>query len=245
MGKRRGGFQNVPAATYSERSSLGDAHVDAAITEITKLAQRAVATMTHYELTRESTLPMLFRDDDIAKLQAVRGMVQAHAATMSYMLQPSVFLFISYEDAQVPTIERDRLYIQPGRVGPLLNFVAAVKAVHDRYEEVKGVLRWLNRNATPGAIRFYWPTAMKLTPKSLIWADLREVPSRYSVPPNISGWLQPLRDAAATMAGAAMLPATAAERPRETMWLSFHSCPVKLDGNAGSTYNTDHMIYNL
>jgi hypothetical protein len=64
---RRNSYSNVPTSYGAdERSSLGDSHVSTAVTEIAKLQQRAVATMAQYRDSREATLRMLFRDEDIA-----------------------------------------------------------------------------------------------------------------------------------------------------------------------------------
>lgn len=224
-----------------ERSSIGDLHVSNAGDALNRTCAATIAEMTSYGRTREQTLPMLFRDDDLDKLKAVRGMVKTSGDTRGYQIQPSVTLFIDYEEALLPAIEAGRLYIQPDRVGPLLTYIAEVKAIHDRFEEVKGVLRYLNRNATPGAIRYYWPAALKLCPNTTAFADLVEVPSRYTIPPKIGDWMQSLKDAAATVTGSLMLPQTATPRTRNTMWLTFSSARVRLTLDAN--YLTDQMTY--
>jgi hypothetical protein len=222
-----------------QRSSLGDLHVETAIGDINRLQTRAVALMSDYDISREDTLPMLFRDGDLHKLKQVHGMVEARLSVMLYTIQPGVSLHIDFTGAQVPSIEAEWLYLQPDRTGPLLNYIAAVKAVHEQYEEVKAVLRWLNRNATPGAIRFYWPTAMNLTKSSPIWRDLQQVPSRCNVPAGLSDWIQPIKDSANTMAAAAMMPDTLT-RPRGTMGLSF--APIR---HPSGRYTTDQRTYNV
>lgn len=238
--------RTILPAGRDERSSLGDFHVETAIGTVNALAQRTVTTMTSYDLTAEQTLPMLFYDGDLAKLRQVRGMVIPESQIMHYNLQPAINLYVNYKNLSVPAIQPDFLHLQPSRMAPLINHIAAVKAVHDRFEEVKGVLRWLNRNATPGAVRFYWPTAMKLCPSAPIWRELQEVPSRYSVPAKLGVWLQSLKDAAATVAGAQMLPAHAVARPRNDMWLKFATYNVTLDSIIDDGhYSTNEMIYNL
>lgn len=242
MARNRNRF--VGYKTPEMRSSLGDTHVDNALGDINTLQQSAVALMTSYNVTRENTLPMLFRDDDLHKLQQVRDMVQPALRVQSYEVQAHVKLFINFQGALVPTIEPSRLHIQPARVGPLLNYIAAVKAVHEQYEEVKAVLRWLNRNATPGAIRFYWPTAMKLVKDSLIWRELQEVPSRFSHPAGLSDWLQSLKDTANTVAGAAMMPEDTPHRQRGSMWLQFDAYG-QLSTDNPPRYHTDQITYNI
>lgn len=226
-----------------ERSSIGDGYVDEAVAKLNRTCGAAVATMTKYGHSREKTLPMLFRDDDLAKLEAVLGMVDTSSQIELYKIIPDVFLSISYADAKVPTIEPDRLYLQPDRLAPLLSYIAEVKAIHDKFEEVKAVLRWFNRNATPGAIRYYWPTALELCPKAPAFDALQDVPTRYHNPPKVSSWLQPIKDAAATVAGSLLLPGDAHPRIRDKMWLTFTSVTVHLANEV--FYATDQMVYYL
>lgn len=236
MGRRR--FYRPP----DTRSSLGDQHVQDACTRLTRDAQRTINLMTKYEATRERTLPMLFRDDDIAKLQAVRGMVDASRDTQAYMVGDHCYLWINYEDALLPTIEPSRLHIQPERIGPLLNHVAAVRAIHLQFEAVKYVLRWFNREATPGAIRYYWPTAMQLCPKATCWEGLQEVPTRFKEPDGLGMRMQMVRDSAATVATSLLLPSHAVPKNAGKMWLTFESYQPT-HGELGWT--TDQGLYHL
>lgn len=248
---RRGGWGHLTAPRPEERSSLGDSHLNEAITNINKVQQQAVALMTHYQPTREKTLSMLFHDTDIEKLRQVRGLIKTDTNIKTYAIgtaeDDDINLSIDYEGAAVPSIQPEALAIYPDRVGPLLDFTVAVKAEHRKYEELKGVLRWLNRNATPGAIRYFFPQAMKLVPTSPIWRDLQEVPSRYTTPSDYGIWAQVLRDAANTVAGMMLFPSDTHARERKQMWLTFKPIPVHLDQSDPNKthYKTDQVIYNL
>lgn len=241
---RRSHLKNISDNWVKDvRQSIGDTHVDAAITSIKQTMQQAISLQTSYETSRQSTLSMLFADEDIAKLSQVRGMVKTLSDTREYEIERGVNLSINFVDALVPAIEPSALKINPSRVQPLLTYISEVRAIHDKFEEVKGLLRWMNRSATPGAIRYYWPTAMELTPKAPVWNDYRAVPSRYSIPPNIGDWLQVIKDAATTVAGSLMLPSDITLRQRNKMWLTFKTRKVEL--SSVSFYNTDEMVYNV
>lgn len=249
---RRNSFSGVPRSyNPDERASLGDTHVNDAIIAINGIQQRAVATMTHYQPTRENTLGMLFADNDMAKLRMVRGLVRTDTDIKTYEIGKAedhhVTLSINYEGATVPSIQPEAMHIYLDRVGPLLDFTAVVKAEHAKYEELKAVLRWLNRSATPGAIRYFFPQAMKLVPTSPIWKDLQEVPTRYTTPPDYGIWAQVIRDAANTVAGMMLLPDEVQARPRKQMWLTFKPIEVHLDQSDPNKmhYKTDQIIYNL
>lgn len=236
MGRRR--FYRPP----DTRSSLGDGHVQEACAVLSRNAQRTVNAMTKYEFSREQTLPMLFRDDDIAKMQAVNGMVDAARDNIPYKLAEACYLWIDYERANLPAIEQSRLFVQPERIGPLLNHIAAVRDIHLRFEAVKYVLRWFNREATPGAIRYYWPTAMQLCPKATCWDDLQEVPTRFKEPEGIGKRMQMIRDSATTVATSLLLPAHVAPKNKDKLWLTFESYQPT-QGDLGWT--TDVAVYHL
>ena len=226
-----------------ERQSIGDSHVDKALGVLNTQAKTAAAVMAQYRHSREGTIPMLFADEDVEAMKRVNHLVDARMDTHAYEIRPGISLNIDFSGALMPAFEQDGFKPYHDRIGPLLTFIDEVKAVHDRFEEVKGVLKWFNRNATPGATRAYWPTAMKLTPSAKVWEDLQSVPSRYSEPPNIGDWLQAIRDSAATVASNAMIPADAKPRDKQKMWLTFDSVRVKLSDT--QSYKTDLMHYNI
>jgi hypothetical protein len=241
----RQAFENVPGSGSSARASIGDVHVSFAITELAKTQQATVALMTNYETSLEDTLGMLFDPGTLQKLRAVQGMVTTHNIKQYALDQRGTYLHLDYAGATVPAI--DAIMMNPQiSVEPLMTFVSAVKAIHDRFEEAKAVLRWLNRNATPGAIRYYWPSAMKLCPNSPIWADLQSVPSRYDTPAGIAHWTQAIKDSATTVTSALMLPSGTAPKARRgigAMWLRFETTKVHLTG--AQEYDTDTMLYNI
>lgn len=242
---RRGYRGNLVAPREDERMSIGDSHVSEACDALNKTAKATAALMTTYTPTFHGTLPMIFKDADLEALQRVRGMVNTTTNIKGYEVFTGVKLFMHFEDnkSKVPAIEERMLHLQHDRMAPLLAHIATVKAVHERFEEVKAVLRWLNRNATPGAIRYFFPPALKLCPKSPALTELQHVPSRYTTPVHIGDWGQSIKDAAATVAQSAMLPNDAVERPKAVMWLEFATREVHL--TLDTHYSTDVMLYHI
>jgi hypothetical protein len=242
MGRRHRNY-GVGYADTHERASLGDSHVDCALGNINSAQVKSVSLRTKYHLTLAQTLPMFIPDDVLDKVAAAKPFVVDHREISNFVIQAGVKLHCDFGDSPWITVDEAALQENPARIQPLLAYIAQVKAVHDTFEEVKAVLKWLNRNATPGAIRYYWPTAMKLCPDSPAWKGLPEVPTRFSQPANIGEWLQPMRDAAATMAGAAFIPADTATPVRNEMWLTLPEtlvCPT-----VHSSYTTNARTYNI
>lgn len=224
-----------------EPASIGDNHVDSAGIEINRLMQKAVTVLTEYNPTREKTIEMLFTDSQIARSCNARGLVTPSGYCRSYSIHGAT-LSIDYNEALCLPIDESAMMMQTNLIPPLLAFIRDVKAIYYQYEEVKACLRWLNRNATAGAVRFYWPTVLKLCPNAPSMAALQGVPSRYAEPHGIGDRLQMLRDTATTMAGAAMLPTDAEVRVRNKMWLTFQARVVEREGYS---FTTDSLTFNI
>jgi len=221
------------------KSAIGDHYVDEAIAGLTRTAAETVAVMTEYPHTREHTLPMLFDADVLERAERARGIIVPNSEVEAYPIMPSVNLCINFKGAKVPTISPTAFRLQP-IAGPLLSYAQQVKAIHEQFSEVKAVLKWLNRNATIGAIRYYWPSVLQLCPNSPALKDMQHVPTRYTVPQGISLWTQSLKDAAATVAGSLLLPAEAKARTKNTMWLTFPQYTVE---RGGIEFETDTTYY--
>lgn len=243
----RNAYRHISRPSSSERASMGDTPVEAAIARLKTVQQKAVTTMTSFHGSIHSVIPLLFHPDIIERAVNARDIIKPMTNTIEYDMGHDVRLSLDYEGNKVPPIQPQRLQTQPG-FSLIQTYIDAVMAVHMQYEELKGVVRWLNRNATPGAIRYLFPQAMKLVPDSPIWKDLQAVPSRYSQPDDIAAWTQPIKDAANTFVAVALLPEDAKPRGRDrAMWLTFKQRKVHLDVTDPHKmhYMTDEIIYNF
>lgn len=225
-------------ARYSEYSGTRiGREMEGAIRLISRWQQQAVATMTEYGSDVNQTIDMLFKPDTIRKAIDAKGIIDPSSHVESYPVAVGVTLTVNYQEAYAPTIDERALCIQPALAAPLWACIGEIRAIHDKYEEVKGVLRWLNKNATLGATRAYFPSVLKLCPDTFM--GMLDVPSRYDEPRDIKDWLQPIRDAGNTVAAAQLLPADAPiGRARKGLCLTFASTDVTI-------YTTDQIVYNL
>ena len=227
-------------------STIGN-EMESAISRINKWQQIAVATMTKYEPSTQATIAMLFDPDIISRSCMARGIVDPSSHTKEYQLTSTidvleniVRLGINYRDQVCLPIEESNVKAQHPQVSQLAMFVQEVEAIYRQYEEVKGVLRWLNGNASLKAIRSYFPAILRLCPHKFI--DMVNPPPLYREPVGIENWLQPMRNAGNTVAAAQLLPVDAKERTRDKLWLTFRSVQI----NAGDTfYMTDYITFNL
>jgi hypothetical protein len=232
------------SSTPNEPSSLGGSHVENALELISKTCLASAAVQTHYTEGRDRTIAMLFPPEVIDKANAARDIIDPASNVISYEVEEDVQLTINYKEARTPAIQESAMRLQPTAT-KLLDHIKAVKAIYDRFEEVKAVLEWLNRNATPGAIRYYFPTAMLLCPKSPALLELQHVPSRFSQPLGVTLWIQAMKDASTTWTGSTMLPNDARPQGRDAMWLTFKGRRVLHPETGETFYYTKPMTFNL
>lgn len=56
------------------------------------------------------------------------------------------------------------VHLNPDRGQPIVDALSEVAAIHDDFNIVRTVVRWMNNNCTPGAARFYLPALTALLP---------------------------------------------------------------------------------
>lgn len=246
------------AVIEGERSSLGDSQLNEGIGVLNAMCNKTIAQMVDYKYSVEGVLPALFDDETLAKLRQVRGMVDPANAVEHYSIHPHISLHVNFTGLTVPTITAKMFHINPERSLPLREAIGEIMEIHEKFEVCKHVLRWLNKNATPGAIRYYFPGAMKLCPASPALMELQHTPVRFSTPPGISSQLSLIREAANIVASATLLPQDAPVKPRGGLWLVFSPYELRrlsfTNGDpaisdpaisAGPAFDTDVMTYNL
>lgn len=239
MGRRR---RRSSFSAREERSTMGDHALETACAKVEQMQEKAVNLMTSYGETAEHTVWNMFEPNTIDRARAAKGVVDTHTTALEYQVADKVGLTVQYADCSMLAIRQDRMVLQPNAT-KLLKFVAEVRAVHEQYEDVKAVLRWLNTNATAGAIRYYWPPALKLTQGNTSAFDtLQDVPVRFATPKDIGKWAQLLRETSTTLAGAAMMPSDAKAKHHDEMWLTFRSYNVQ---RGEVSYQADSRMYYI
>jgi hypothetical protein len=237
---RRNRFGTAP-----EPASLGDHHLKEAVATIDRLCQRTVATMTEYSMSRDTTIRALFPQEVLDRAMAARDLIAPDSYIMSYdHIDHDVEVSMDYRTgikSAYPPINESALVLQKD-AEVLQQFIHDVRFIHMQFEEIKALLRWLNRKATPGAVRYYFPAASALCPHSPALLALPHVPTRFTQPNDINDWMDIIRNASATYASTQMLPGTAVARKRSAMWLTFGGAEVER-GNV--KFIPDRVTYNI
>lgn len=227
-----------------ERSSIGDDTVNGAVNRITAAMHAEIAMNVERGFIAMDALHMFFPDDLADQLRAVRHCVTPSSTTGNYPVGGSdIKTHVDWSKSGIPTPSVDAMQPHYDRMDL---FHAAIQTVRDariKYGKVVHLIRWFNRNATPSAVRNYWPSALALVPGSRFAADNAEPPSRYSVPNGIGGLLSLLRETAGTVAGMQLIPSDMKGRARGQVWLTFEPTAIITEDNV--TVPLDNAAVNF
>lgn len=196
---RRQNHRHV-ANVDGERSSIGDATVQAACTSIDIACRKQMALMFPERHTARDMIPRMFPKDIIDRAVAAQGIIEPSLVHRTYQIYPKVTLTLNFEGNPVPTIEPK--HFAPQSTFPeIADLIANLQVIREQFGRVKHMLRWFNKGATPAAIRNYWPAVMQLCPKASCFADMIEhAPARYATPTDIGSVLSLIRETAGTVA---------------------------------------------
>lgn len=226
--------KSVPVNRHvnGERSSIGDDTVNSAVLNCVEAMHIEIAMNIEKEFSAMQMLHMFFPDDLADRLKAVRHCVTPVSQTGHYPVGGAgLMCHINWEKTGIPTPAPDALAPHAERMGLFFAAIDTCRTARMKYGKVVHLLRWFNRNATPSAIRNYWPSALALTPGSNFARDNAEPPSRYTTPNGIGGLLPLLRETAGTVAGMQLIPSDLEGRSRGQVWLTFEPTEIITEDN--------------
>jgi hypothetical protein len=193
--------------------------------------------------TAEDALDWLFSADVLQRAKAVRGIVAPEYKTERYFIPglKGVQLTLNFKNIPLPTIVAEAATPDLSKCASFLAAVETARGIQHRYARVKHLLCWLDANATPGAIRTYWPAVVALCPHSGI-AKLPSTPTRCATPAAIGEMLPLIRETAGTVAAMQMIPADIAARDQNDMWITLPTSTEELEG---ASYVAEAISINL
>jgi len=152
------------------------------------------------------------------------------SSRMNYSVAKDVDLFVYFDKQTKPMLApaSAAMSIDPVAALPLLDTIAQMRKVFESFAAVDHVMRWLDNNATPGAIRYYWPTMLSLVPDCA--AVNIETPTRFIEPKGLAPLLPLLRETATTVASALLLPANDEQGTTKGLSLQFSQQTFMMHG---------------
>jgi hypothetical protein len=175
-----------------------------AIARCNKLTTDTVNVMTRFDYTVAEVIPWFVKPEYRALLEKAYNL----AETPSYVtasVPEDCDLHFQFQGIEMLTPSPACMIFDKTLGAPLADFIKEVRAIHADWAVVKYVVNWLDKFATPGAIRYYFPSIMALAPE---WDGISEDTAKRFVDPIGVAKMMPLfRDAASTVASAQLLPA--------------------------------------
>jgi hypothetical protein len=225
------------------RSSIGDEHVTRACSKLDQAFLKEIAANTP-ELSVEYLTRFLFKDEIIALIKQAHPHLYSASTHAAYTIanSPSVQLTFTFKDHPAPNA--DSVVVQPERGEDYYKTVAFIHECRKKWGLVKYVLRWMNQNATPGAIRALWPSALHLCDTSPAFHDLKHAPVRYAPPDGVGALLPLLRETATTVAFMGMMPDTMEPRSRRGVYMTLSQTGFK-HPETGMMINLDYTTVGL
>ena len=153
----RGGWRRHMSKAHhkTSRSTLGNS-LPVAVQNVEQLADRVAAATVRLEFDKEQLIHWLFKPDAVQKLCAVKGFVNPSSWRYSYLVQIGVNLSLDFQTSSIVTPMNSAWQPQP-EAYPFIETVDKLRGIYHDFMKVMHVMNWMDANATPGAIRQYWP----------------------------------------------------------------------------------------
>jgi hypothetical protein len=176
-----------------------------AMSTITALTDNVVYAMVRPEFTMSEVISSLFDKDVLSLLQIAAAVARDNNTSAKYILDEATVTIVFDRDYP-PMLAPAQSQVLPQHPNsPLMQAIDAVRAIHFEFGAVAHVCEWLNYNATPAAIRYYWPTMAALVPGGL--DTLPEgVPHKFTDVPGIADYLPLIKQTAGSVAAALLCP---------------------------------------
>lgn len=217
-----------------EHSSLGYGYTVAS-KKIEEMRDASVYTMAvegAATFTPDQVMPWFIPPEIREILKAAAPYVESGGNYHTYPLMPEFGVRINDWDGLgvgVPT--KKAVVVDRVAAAPLVELGQHVAAELVKWAKVQHVLKWMDRNATVGAIRYYWPTILSLLPeddaaKPRVSLDLGD---RHRTPIGINLITPLIRETAGIVACGLLLPKVD-KKQRALLSLEFQSRTIVIDG---------------
>lgn len=182
-----------------------------ALDTISNLEAQTIAVMVERPFTAHDVMEWLFPADVLRKCKDAYSVVHEPTTSVSYRVPFDDTMYARLWLSVFPNFDMllpaTHMLTVSDEAVPLLKAMHQASTICKEWNTVRTVLDWLDKNATPGAIRAYCPSLLTLIApdNSPLFAASGD---RYREPKDICGQLSALRSVAATIAAARLLPPT-------------------------------------
>jgi hypothetical protein len=188
-------------------SALDSNSLYAAKKMIDKLEKRVMEATLECGFTMRDLVECMFAPDIISRCSAAYGIVYDEPSQGRYVFNIDITHKVSIEIIfnELEILPPASNVLQQGTLStPILRTFCSMMEVCQKFNDVRAVLNWLASNATAGAMRYYWPTALSLCSDVKLHQENGKRCNKEPV--GISEWLTRIRDTSGTIASALMTP---------------------------------------
>lgn len=240
---RRKAYRHHMQQENAARTTLGASGFSAATRKIDELHWSSAQAMLRFDHTFNDVMDWLFDPEVLRIAKESRRVVEPRMDLEYYSLgswREDTRFTIRYKNSIYNTIRDEVGLIKSDASLPLQAFINEADALWRKFTAVQHCLMWLDANATPGAMRYYWPAIMSLAGDNAVFKDIDG--SRFKEPDGIGPMLPMLRETASTVASALLLSQERVVKP-DNMVLTFDS--VAYTHESGVKIKTDTKTYSL
>ena len=177
-----------------------------AIPALTKLRETVIQQMVIPAFTIDDFIDFAFHAGDIELMRRVFPLVKnvdpIFCGEFSFKADMPIQVWMNSAELKMLPLRSDRMFCNFDHpAAPAIHdYVNALWVQIEAFRKVINVIRWLDRYATPPAVRYYWPSILPLLPtdhKAALCSG-----QRFTDPPGISALLPRIRETAGTLASA-------------------------------------------
>lgn len=201
--------RRTPRAYRPGKMMLGE-HYTAAREKAMRFFKSEAAAVVHNTASRQEILDGCLLPETQRILRKAYNVVATLGADVDIAVIPNRVNLRIHFDSLGLARPVDRLMNPFPPTHPIVEQARKLAEIRGKWVRVAALIDWFDRVATPGAVRHLWPALNLLAPEheGLASASLG---AHYIDPPGYSMWLPYIREAATTVAAAAMLPAVELE----------------------------------
>lgn len=185
------------------KEAFGSQDYGIAISNIDALCVNVIRGTKVFPHTFNEIIPRLFSHLTIDILKKAYPVIQYPGGSNLFKITAHGEITLSRFDDIKMVVPNSKVVVKPVDAAIYASMNEVERVVRE-FAKAKHVLKWLDKHATLGAIRYYWPTVLSLIPGGGPFNG--EVPASYREPDGIHKMLPFLRDTASTVASALLCP---------------------------------------
>lgn len=189
----------------AEKSALSPKARDHVLWQLDKLRDSTITAMVTTDTTRKQIIEFMFSENTRRILREAHGVVDGGSEMVMYELAPHINLRIGEWGAHnMAPPAPEVVEIDHAKASNLLAAVTEISRILDDFASVKTVVKWLDKNASINAFRYYFPSVLSLVPEK--HRVPYELSDRFVEPQGVAEYVPLIRESASIVASSLLLP---------------------------------------